>query len=269
MSVSVGSPRVGELLRSWRQRRSLSQLELSLDSAVSARHLSFIETGRARPSREMVLHLAERLEVPLRERNSLLLAAGFAPLYSERSLDSEEMTVITHALDRFLRAHEPYPAVVVDRHWTLVSANDALAIMLDGVSPHLLEPPANALRVALHPEGMAPRIVNFGEWSSHLLERLRRAAAMSADPELEALYHELISYPGVASEPPPGEYAARAIVLPLRLRSGSGSSEDELAFFGTITTFGTPLDVTLSELAVEAFYPANAATANALLGGVT
>jgi transcriptional regulator with XRE-family HTH domain len=156
MSVAVGSPRVGELLRSWRQRRSLSQLELSLESEVSARHLSFIETGRARPSREMVLHLAERLDVPLRERNSLLLAAGFAPLYGERSLDSEEMTVVTRALDRFLRAHEPYPAVVVDRHWTLVSANDALGLMLEGVAGHLLEPPANALRVALHPDGMAP-----------------------------------------------------------------------------------------------------------------
>ncbi|HWF25319.1 MAG TPA: helix-turn-helix transcriptional regulator [Solirubrobacteraceae bacterium] len=261
MSVAVGSPRVGELLRSWRQRRSLSQLELSLESEVSARHLSFIETGRARPSREMVLHLAERLDVPLRERNSLLLAAGFAPLYGERSLDSEEMTVVTQALDRFLRAHEPYPAVVVDRHWALVSANDALGVLLEGVAEHLLEPPANALRVALHPDGMAPRIINFDEWSSHLLDRLKRAAAITADPELEALYHELAGYPGVTSESPHDEYSANAIVLPLRLRHGNA----ELAFFGTVTTFGTPLDVTLSEIAVEAFYPANAATANALL----
>jgi hypothetical protein len=166
----------------------------------------------------MVLHLAERLDVPLRERNSLLLAAGFAPLYGERSLDSEEMTVVTRALDRFLRAHEPYPAVVVDRHWTLVSANDALGLMLEGVAGHLLEP----------------------------------------------LYHELAGYPGVSSESPHEEYSASAIVLPLRLRHGDG----ELAFFGTVTTFGTPLDVTLSEIAVEAFYPANAATANALLGEV-
>ncbi|HWC85385.1 MAG TPA: helix-turn-helix transcriptional regulator [Solirubrobacteraceae bacterium] len=264
MSVAVDSPRVGDLLRSWRQRRSLSQLELSLESEVSARHLSFIETGRARPSREMVLHLAERLEVPLRERNSLLLAAGFAPLYGERALDCEEMAVVAHALDRFLRAHEPYPALVVDRRWTLVSANDALAVMLEGVAPGLLEPPANVLRVALHPDGMAPRIINFEQWSSHLLDRLQRAATVTGDAELEALHDELADYPGVSPERPPAELAPAAIVLPLRLRHG----QRELAFFSTVTTFGTPLDVTLSELAVEAFYPANAATANALLGGV-
>ena len=255
-------PPVGELLRSWRQRRSLSQLELSLDADVSARHLSFIETGRSRPSREMVLHLAERLEVPLRERNSLLLAAGFAPLYGERPLESEEMQVVAHALERFLRAHEPYPALVVDRHWTLLSANDALGGMLGGVAHELLAPPANALRVALHPDGMAPQIINFEEWSAHLLHRLGRAAALTGDPELEALYDELAGYPGVSLQSPAAPEAA--IVLPLRLRAGDG----ELAFFGTITTFGTPLDVTLSELAVEAFYPANAATANALLSRV-
>jgi hypothetical protein len=172
------------------------------------------------------------------------------------------MTVVTRALDCFLRAHEPYPAVVVDRHWTLVSANDALGLVLEGVEGHLLEPHANALRVALHPDGMAPRIINFDEWSSHLLDRLKRAAAITADPDLEALYYELAGYPGVTSESPQ-EYSASAIVLPLRLRHGDG----ELAFFGTVTTFGTPLDVTLSEIAVEAFYPANAATANAAGGG--
>lgn len=261
-AAATAIPPVGDLLRSWRQRRSLSQLELSLDAAVSARHLSFIETGRSRPSREMVLHLAERLDVPLRERNSLLLAAGFAPLYDERPLDSEEMAIVTHALERFLRAHEPYPAVVVDRHWTLVSANDALGVLLEGVAPELLEPPANALRVALHPEGMAPHILNFAQWSAHLLHRLQRAAALTGDAELEALYDELTGYPDVSVQSPHASEAA--IVLPLRLRAG----DRELAFFGTVTTFGTPLDVTLSELAVEAFYPADAATANALLGSV-
>ncbi|MBV9049819.1 MAG: helix-turn-helix transcriptional regulator, partial [Solirubrobacterales bacterium] len=164
---------IGELLRSWRRRRSLSQLELSLNAAISSRHLSFVETGRARPSREMVLHLAEELQVPLRERNGLLLAAGYAPAYAERPLDTPDMDSVRQAIDRFLRAHEPYPAVVVDRHHDLVAANDALTLVLEGVSPDLLEPPANALRVALHPRGMAPRTVNLGEWSAHLLARLR------------------------------------------------------------------------------------------------
>src|ERR1700758_1212507 len=160
---------IGELLRSWRRRRSLSQLALALEADVSSRHVSFLETGRARPSREMVLRLAEHLEIPLRERNRLLLAAGYAPLYAERSLSEPEMAPIHQALDRFLRAHEPYPAIVIDRHHNLVSANDALGALLEGVAPGLLEPPANALRVALHPQGIAPRVVNLGEFSAHLL----------------------------------------------------------------------------------------------------
>src|ERR1700758_5794348 len=160
---------IGELLRSWRRRRSLSQLELALEAEVSSRHVSFLETGRARPSREMILRLAEHLDIPLRERNRLLLAAGYAPLYAERSLSEPEMAPIHQALDRFLRAHEPYPAIVIDRHYNLMSANDAVSILTDGVAPELLEPPANALRATLHPLGMAPRIVNLDEWSSHLL----------------------------------------------------------------------------------------------------
>lgn len=229
---------------------------------MSARHLSFIETGRARPSREMILHLAERLDVPLRERNRLLLAAGYAPVYGEHSVDSDELTLVRGALERFLTAHEPYPAVVVDRHWNLVLANAAVGLLTDDVAPELLEPPANALRATLHPDGMAPRIVNFDEWSSHLVHRLRRELEATGDPELEALLEEVLEYPGVRAEPPPVEAVAAArIVLPLHLRHRGG----RLSFFGTLTTFGTPADVTVAELSVEAFYPADDATAAELV----
>jgi transcriptional regulator with XRE-family HTH domain len=255
---------IGELLRAWRRRRSLSQLELALEADVSSRHVSFLETGRARPSREMVLRLAEHLEIPLRERNGLLLAAGYAPLYAERSLEEPEMAPIHQALDRFLRAHEPYPAVILDRHYNLVSGNDAVSALTDGVAPDLLEPPANALRVTLHPRGMAPRIVNLSEWSAHLLQRLRRHAQITGDPELERLYDELSSYSGVTVEAPHDERAGNDIVLPLRLRDG----DRELAFFSTISTFGTAVEITLAELMIEAFYPANAATAAHLLEGI-
>jgi transcriptional regulator with XRE-family HTH domain len=198
MSVASARSPIGELLRGWRRRRSLSQLELAGEADVSARHLSFLEAGRARPSREMVIRLSEELEVPLRERNELLLAAGYAPAYPELPLDASEMTVVREAIDRFLRAHEPYPAVVVDRHHTLVTANDALDLLLEGVHPDLLAPPANGMRVALHPRGMAPRTLNLAEWSAHLPHRVRREAQVTGDPELRALYDELVGYPGVA-----------------------------------------------------------------------
>jgi len=254
------------MLRSWRQRRSLSQLELSLNATVSSRHLSFLETGRARPSREVVLHLADELEVPLRERNALLLAAGYAPLYAEHSLDAPEMATVRQAVDRFLRAHEPYPALVVDRYHDLIDSNDALGLLLEGVAPELLAPPANALRVALHPRGMAPRTLNLGEWSSHLLGRLRREAQITGDPRLDSLYHELAGYPGVEIAPPHGEVQSGDIVLPLKLRDTDG--ESELAFFSTLSTFGTAVDITLAELSIEAFYPANAPTAERLLRSI-
>jgi transcriptional regulator with XRE-family HTH domain len=261
MAAVARPPHAGQLLREWRARRNLSQLELASGSAVSTRHLSFIETGRARPSREMVLHLAERLEVPLRERNRLLLAAGYAPAYGERPLASEEMAPVREALERFLRAHEPYPALVLDRHWNLVLANEAIAPLLEGIADHLLEPPANALRATLHPDGMASRIVNFDEWSAHLVNRLRRELSLTGDAELEALLEEVLTYPGVRSEPPPLAAAAAAeIVLPVQLRAPGG----RLSFFSTVTTFGTAADVTLAELTIEAFYPADDDTAAAL-----
>jgi transcriptional regulator with XRE-family HTH domain len=261
MAVAVSASNVGDLLREWRHRRQVSQLQLATGSAVSARHLSFIETGRARPSREMVLHLSERLDVPLRERNRLLLAAGYAPVYGERPLDDPEMAPVREALERFLAAHEPYPAVVVDRQWNLVLMNEAIALFTEGVAPDLLEPPANALRATLHPHGLAPRIVNFGEWSAHIIHRVRRQIALTGDAELAALLEELVAHPGVRSEAPPLEATASAdIVLPVQLRHDDGV----LSFFSTVTTFGSPVDVTLAELAVEAFYPADRRTQAAL-----
>lgn len=255
---------IGDLLRTWRRRRSLSQLELALEADVSSRHVSFLETGRARPSREMVLRLADHLEVPLRERNALLLAAGYAPAYVERTLEDPEMAPVQQAIDRFLRAHEPYPAVILDRRHNLLSGNDAVAVLTDGVAPELLEAPANALRVTLHPRGMAPRILNLDEWSAHLLHRLRRQAAITGDAELERLHEELAGYPGVSVEAPHDSGTGHDILLPLRLRV----DDRELAFFSTVSTFGTAVDITLDELTIEAFYPANAATATHLLAGI-
>jgi transcriptional regulator with XRE-family HTH domain len=258
VSMTARAGTVGTLLRDWRQRRKLSQLEVSLQAAVSARHLSFVETGRSQPSRELVLHLCEQLDVPLRERNVLLLAAGYAPIYQQHSLDAAELAPARAALERFLRAHEPYPALVLDGHYSIVSANDALNLLTDGIAPDLLMPPANALRLSLHPEGMASRIVNFDEWSGHLLHRLRRRAALTGDVELEKLHEELATYPGVKLDPP---LAATDILVPLRLRI----ADTELSFLSTVSTFGTALDITLEELSIEAFYPADAATANYLL----
>jgi transcriptional regulator with XRE-family HTH domain len=255
----LSAPRgVGVLLRGWRQRRRLSQLDLAVEADVSARHLSFVETGRSRPSRELVLHLAEHLEVPLRERNDLLLAAGYAPVYRQTALDADEMAPVRDALDKILVGHEPFPALVVDRRWDVVSANrPALAVMSEGVSPELLGPPANALRLSLHPDGLAPRIANLAEYAAHVLERLHRQALLSGDPDLVALHAELSSYPGVGEAPAPTEPSARLFV-PLVLRV---DGVQELKFFSTVATFGTALDVTVAELAIESFFPADEATA--------
>jgi transcriptional regulator with XRE-family HTH domain len=251
---------VGELLRQWRERRRLSQMELALQAEISTRHLSFVETSRSKPSRAMVLRLAEQLELPLRERNHLLLAAGYAPVYAETALDSPHLSAVRAAVRQLLTGHEPYPAVVVDRGWNLVDANASVALLTEGVAPELLAPPANVLRVSLHPGGMASRIVNLGEWRAHLLGRLRREVALTADATLVALYDELRAYPcdrpvPESEVPGPGD-----IVVPLRIRHGDG----ELAFFSTVATFGTPLDVTVAELTIESFFPADAETASIL-----
>jgi len=249
---------LGDHLREWRQRRRMSQLDLALEAGVSARHLSFLETGRSRPSREMVLHLSDQLEVPLRDRNQLLLAAGFSPAFAERALDAQEMSPVREALDRILKGHEPYPAVVVDRWWNLAAANTGIAMFTAEVAPHLMEPPVNALRVTLHPDGMAPRIRNLPEWRAHLLDRLRRQVTVTSDEQLAALYAEVSDYPGGEAPLPAHE---PGIAVPLRF--------DDLSFISTISTFGTAVDITLAELAIEAFFPADEATSDYLLNATS
>lgn len=253
------APAVGQLLREWRQRRRLSQLDLAIQADISARHLSFVETGRARPTSEMILRLTEQLEVPLRERNTLLLAAGYAPAYPAHNLEEPELAAVRRALRRVLAGHEPYPAVVVNRHWEMVDANASTALLTSGAAGWLLEPPVNVLRLSLHPDGMAARIVNLGEWRAHLLGQLRRQAVATGDPVLAGLHEELLGYPGGEAEPPP----LTDVVVPLRYRYAGR----ELSFFSISAVFGTPMDVTVEELAIESFYPADEATAAALHSG--
>ena len=254
---TAASVPVGTLLRDWRIRRRLSQLDLAGEADVSTRHLSFVETGRAAPSREMVLRLANRLDVPLRERNRLLVAAGFAPMYGERALAEPAMAAARRAIELVLKGHEPYPALAVDRHWTLVSYNRVVPMLMAGAAPALLQPPVNVLRLSLHPDGLAPRICNLGAWRAHVLERLRQQVATSADAVLAALADELRGYPGARADEPAPE---QNVVVPLVVDTPDGT----LSFISTTTVFGTPVDVTLSELALETFFPADAATAEQL-----
>ncbi|MGV9378646.1 helix-turn-helix domain-containing protein [Nonomuraea sp. NPDC003707] len=264
-AVAVKEETFGELLRSWRQRRRVSQLDLAIEADVSARHISFLETGRARPSREMVMKLAEELDVPLRQRNRLLMSAGFAPVYPEREVRAPEMEVVRQALDKILAGHEPYPAVVVDAAWNLVAANSAAAMFMDGVPAELLKEPINVMRLSLHPDAMGGRLLNLAEVRAHLLYQLRRQAEGSGDARLAALYDELASYeyPGVdlnvAHVPGPAD-----ILVPLRIAAG----DRVLSMFTTIATFGTPVDVTVSELAIETFWPNDEETAAAFHQGL-
>jgi transcriptional regulator with XRE-family HTH domain len=260
MNLTLTATRpVGHLLREWRQRRRMSQLNFAVEAEISSKHLSFLETGRSQPSREMVLHLAELLDVPLRERNSLLIAAGFAPMFKEHALSDPELQPAREAIELVLKGHQPYPAIAVDRHWQLVAANDAANYFMSGVPPKLLTPPLNVLRITLHPDGMAPRIVNLGEWRSHLMARLRRQIEASADATMAALYEELSEYPAPAHTAEPATNAV-PFAVPFRLATDAGV----LSFISTITVFGTPVDVTLSELALESFFPADPATAATL-----
>jgi transcriptional regulator with XRE-family HTH domain len=259
--MSHAATTVGDHLREWRKRRRMSQLDLAVDAEISTRHLSFVESGRAQPSREMLLHLAERLDVPLRDRNMLLVSAGYAPVFAERPIGDPALAPARKAIELVLKGHEPYPALAINRHWTLVEANRAVAPLLAGADASLLQPPVNVLRLSLHPSGLAPRIVNLPEWRAHLLERLRKQIDVSADPVLIALLEELRAFPAPQSRrppPPTGDYAG--VVVPLQLASEAGV----LSFFSTTTVFGTPIDVTLSEIALEAFFPADSATADAL-----
>ncbi len=256
MSTALRS--VGDHLRDWRLRRRMSQLDLAGEADISTRHLSFLETGRAQPSREMLLHLAEQLEVPLRDRNVLLVSAGFAPIFPERDLSDPALHAARQAVELVLKGHEPYPALAINRHWELVASNGAVSALLVGIDEALLKPPVNVLRLSLHPDGLAPRIVNYGEWRAHLLARLRRQVDVTADPALIELADELRAYPapaGAAGRVSPRLEQA-AIVVPFRLATDRGT----LSFFSTTTIFGTPVDVTLSELAIEAFFPADDAT---------
>ncbi|GAA1599747.1 helix-turn-helix transcriptional regulator [Kribbella hippodromi] len=248
---------VGELLRGWRERRRFSQLELANRVEVSTRHVSFVETGRSRPSREMVLRLAEQLDVPLRDRNQLLLAGGFAPIYSEASLHSPAMLAIRTTLRRLLKAHEPYPALVVDRWWNIVEANAGIGIFTTGVDDSLLQAPINALRLTLHPDGLAQRIDNIADVRAAALGALQRQVASTADPELQDLYDELCAYAAADRPTQPG---SAEVVIPFKLRHDG----KELSLLTTIATFGTPLDVTVSELMIESFYPADDETAEYL-----
>jgi transcriptional regulator with XRE-family HTH domain len=239
---------VGALLRTWRERRHLSQLELSVRADISTRHLSFVETGRSRPTSEMILRLSEQLDVPLRERNGLLLAGGYAPAYPDGGLDTLELESIRDTLRQILAAHDPNPAVVVDRHWNLVDANESIAMFLDGAASDLLAPPVNVLRLSLHPDGLAPRIANLGQWRAHLLARLHRQVTATGDPVLAELHHELCGYPSPAGEvEPPGP---ADVAIPLRYRY----RDTELSFVSITAMFGTPRNVTLAELAIELFY---------------
>ncbi|MEW9555850.1 helix-turn-helix domain-containing protein [Nonomuraea sp. NPDC050783] len=244
---------VGELLRQWRHRRRLSQLDLALAADVSARHVSLVETGKSRPSPEMILRLAGRLEVPLRERNRMLLAAGFAPRYTERALDGDALPAVREAVERVLRAHEPYPALVIDRRWNVVMTNRALDPFLARVSPDLLRPPVNMVRLGLDPRGLAPHIVNLAEVRALLRVRIARRLATAPDAGLAALYEEYLA-PGAEEADPP---VASEVVASMIFNFGGR----ELRLFSTTTTFGTPMDITLDEIAIESYYPADARSA--------
>jgi transcriptional regulator with XRE-family HTH domain len=264
MATVSSQPSIGPVLREWRERRRLSQLELALDAGISTRHLSFVETGRSRPGREMLVRILEQLEVPFREQNRLLLASGHAPAFPERSLEDPELLPVRAALDQILTGHEPYPAVVVDRAWNLVAANPAMRGLTEEVAidPALLEPPINIMRLGFHPRGLAPLIVNLGQWRAHFCQRLERQLAVTGDPDLAALLEEIAGYPISGDEPDPApDPEAREMLGPVRFRAPGGG---ELSFFGMFATFDTPFEVTTSELAMELLFPADQATAEAL-----
>jgi transcriptional regulator with XRE-family HTH domain len=258
MTLQANAP-FGHLLRIWRERRHLSQLALATEAEISQKHLSFIESGRSAPSREMVLHLAEQLDIPLRERNTLLLAAGFAPVFRDRPLDDPALERARATIDLILKGHEPYPALVVDRQWNLVAANAAVPPLMAGADPILLKPPVNVMRLSLHPRGLAPLIVNLAEWRAHLIERLRRQHRLTLDPSIRALLEEVSAFPGGREHR--GVHQDE-IAVPLRLRTQSGT----LSFISTVTVFGTAVDIALSELSLETFFPADAETAARLRG---
>ncbi|MEV6547201.1 helix-turn-helix transcriptional regulator [Streptomyces sp. NPDC051597] len=248
---------VGPLLRGWREQRRISQLELALRADSSARHISFVETGRSRPSQEMVLRLAEHLDVPVRERNALLLAAGYAPRFTETSLEDPSMGALREGMERLLRGYEPFPALIVDGTYTVLAANRGIAMLLEGVPERLLVPPLNAMRLTLHPQGLAPRIRNLRQWRGHLLEQMERQIALLRSDALRELYEEVAAHPvPETAEEDTSERADCPFALPLRIEHRG----TVLSFLSTIATFNTPMDVTVSELAIETFLPADPET---------
>jgi transcriptional regulator with XRE-family HTH domain len=264
MATVIPQAEVGPLLREWRERRRLTQLELGLEAGVSARHVSFVETGRSKPGREMLLRVLEQLQLPFRERNRILLAAGHAPAFPERALDDPELTPVREALDLVLSGHEPYPGVAVDRAWNLVAANSGMAALagLAEIDPELLEPPINVIRVGLHPRGLAPLMVNLGDWHSHWLDRLGRQLAVTGDEQLATLIEEVATYPVPEPERDPAFGIAGGEMLgPVKFHAPGGG---ELSFFGMFAGFDTPFEVTSSELAIELLFPADRITSEAL-----
>jgi len=260
-AVAVQQRPIGDLLREWRRHRHLSQLDLATGAEISTRHLSFMESGRSQPSRDMILRLAEYLDISLRERNQLLVAAGFAPAYRERTFDDPALSAVRRTIQLLLKGLEPYPALVVDRHWKLVESNQATQRLLAGLVPQWLQPPINVLRLSLHPSGLAPYIHNLPVWRAHLLDRLRRQVDATNDPELISLLQELRSYPGGNDAPAHDAIGPHgAIAVPMELALG----DTVLSMLSTTTVFGTPMDITLAELALEAFVPADDTTAHRL-----
>ncbi|MFD9632271.1 helix-turn-helix domain-containing protein [Streptomyces violascens] len=262
MTTAALDTGVGPMLRGWREQRRISQLELALRADSSARHISFIETGRSRPSEEMVLRLAEHLDVPVRERNALLLAAGYAPHYAQTPLDDPSMSSLREGMERLLQAYDPYPALMVDATYTVLAANRGIEMLLEGVAGHLLTPPVNAMRLTLHPEGLAPRIRNLPQWRGHLLEQMERQIALLRSDTLRALYEEVAAHP-LPADAEAGDAGAHPVfpfALPLRIEHAG----TVLSFISTIATFNTPMDVTVSELAIETFLPADPETAKYL-----
>jgi transcriptional regulator with XRE-family HTH domain len=264
MATAQSQPEVGSLLRQWRERRRVTQLELALEADISARHLSFVETGRSKPGREMLLRVLERLKVPFREQNRILLAAGHAPAYPERSLEDPDLAPVRDALDVILSGHEPYPAVAVDRLWNMVAANSAMLALTEAVEvdPQLLEPPINVMRIGLHPRGFGPLFVNLGDWHAHWLKRLERQLATTGDEQLASLIEEVAGYPVPEPEHDAiSGVAAGEMLGPVRVHAPGGG---ELSFFGMFASFDTPFEVTSSELAIELLFPADRTTAETL-----
>lgn len=251
---------VGTLVRHWRHQRSRSQLDVAYDIGVSPKHLSFVETGRSRPSPELINAIGIHLDIPLRERNTMLLAAGFAPRYQHTPLDDPAMAGIVESLQRLLDAHDPYPGLVLDRHWNVVLVNNGARALAAVVPEHLAGPPMNVFRASLHPGGLAAHTIDFDQWATYLLGQLHRLVTVTADPGLIEIEAEVTGYPNIVELRARTDWttpdATAELLIPYRLDVNGV----QLSMFTTLTTFGTPRDITLDELAVELFFPNDAAT---------